>query len=81
MGLPRQEYWNGTILKVFIEFVTILLLLHTHTQTHTHTHTHTYIEIDQKACGILATQPGMEPTPLALEGKFLTTGLPGKSLF
>ena len=33
----------------------------------------------QKACGILAPQPGIEPAPLALEGKVLTTGLPGKS--
>ena len=40
-----------------------------------------HIEIDQEACGILATQPGMESTPLALEGKLLTTGLPGTSLF
>ena len=40
-----------------------------------------YIYIfDQEACGILASQPGMEPTPPALEGKLLTTGLPGKSL-
>ena len=33
-----------------------------------------------KACGILAPQPGIEPSPLALEGEFLTTGPPGKSL-
>ena len=32
-----------------------------------------------EACGILATRPGIEPTPPALEGKVLTTGLPGKS--
>ena len=32
-----------------------------------------------KACGILAPQPGMEPTPPALEGEVLTTGPPGKS--
>ena len=32
----------------------------------------------QEACGILATWPGIEPTPLALEGEVLTTGLPGK---
>ena len=31
-----------------------------------------------EAWGILAPQPGVEPTPLALEGKVLTTGLPGK---
>ena len=34
---------------------------------------------DQEACGILIPWPGIEPTPSALEGKVLTTGLPGKS--
>ena len=34
----------------------------------------------REACGILAPQPGIEPTPLALEGEVLITGLPGKSL-
>ena len=29
-----------------------------------------------KACGILTPWPGMEPTPPALEGEVLTTGLP-----
>lgn len=28
------------------------------------------------ACGILIFQPGMEPTSSALEGRFLTAGLP-----
>ena len=32
-----------------------------------------------KACEILVPQPGIEPTPLALEGEVLTTGPPGKS--
>ena len=32
-----------------------------------------------EACGILAPWPGIEPTPPALEGEVLTTGLPGKS--
>ena len=32
------------------------------------------------AYGILASQPGIEPTPPALEAKVLTTGPPGKSL-
>ena len=32
-----------------------------------------------KACGILAPIPGIEPSPPALEGDVLTTGLPGKS--
>ena len=35
--------------------------------------------IGREACGILASQPGMEPTLPALEGRLLTTGLPGKS--
>ena len=32
-----------------------------------------------KACGLLASRTGIEPTSLALEGKVLTIGLPGKS--
>ena len=31
-------------------------------------------------CGILAPQPGIKPTPPALEGGVLTPGPPGKSL-
>ena len=31
------------------------------------------------ACGILVSPPGIGPTSLALEGKFLTSGPPGKS--
>ena len=33
-----------------------------------------------EVCGILAPQPGIEPTSSALKGEVLTTGLPGKSL-
>ena len=33
-----------------------------------------------EACRILASQPGINPMPPALEGKILITGLPGKSL-
>ena len=33
-----------------------------------------------EACGILASQPGIEPSPPAVGGEVLTTGLPGKSL-
>ena len=32
-----------------------------------------------QACGILAPRPGVEPTPPALEGEVLTTGLLRKS--
>ena len=31
------------------------------------------------ACGILVPQPGIEPASPALQSRFLTTGLPGKS--
>ena len=34
-----------------------------------------------EACGIIAPQPGIEPTPYALEGEILTTGPLGKSLY
>ena len=33
-----------------------------------------------EACGISAPQPEIEPATPVLEGKVLTTGLPGKSL-
>ena len=33
-----------------------------------------------EARGILAPWPGIKPTPAALEGEVLTTGVPGKSL-
>ena len=36
-----------------------------------------------RGCGFLAPQPGIKPTPPALEGEVLTTGLPespGKAL-
>ena len=32
------------------------------------------------ACGILVPQPGTKPMSPALQGEFLTTGPPGKSL-
>ena len=34
---------------------------------------------DSKERGILASQPGIEPVPPALQGEMLTTGPPGKS--
>ena len=55
-----------TIFKVFTEFVTILLLFYV-------------LVFWPEACGILAPQPGIEPTASALEGKVLTTGLRRKS--
>ena len=56
------------IFKVFIKFVTIFILFYV------------LVFWGYKACGILTPQPGIKPTPPALEGKVLTTGLPGKSV-
>ena len=55
-----------TVFKVFIEFVTILLLFYV-------------LAFGYEACGVLVSQAGLEPTPPALEGQVLTTGLPAKS--
>ena len=33
----------------------------------------------QEACRVLSPQPGIEPAYPSLEGKVLTTGLPGES--
>ena len=57
-----------TTFKVFIEFVTILLPFYV------------FGFFGCKAYGILASRSGIEPMSPALEGKFLTTGLPGKFL-
>ena len=55
-----------TILKVFTECVIVLLLFMVWV-------------FGQEARGISAPQPGIDPTPPALEGAVLTTGPPGKS--
>ena len=60
-------------LKNFIEFITILLLLFFFFLM--------FWSFGREACGVLVPQPGIEPTPRALEGKVLTIGLPDKSLF
>ena len=57
------------ILKVCIDFVTILLLFYV------------LCFFGHKACGIWAPWPGTEPTLTVLEGEILTTGLPGNSLW
>ena len=56
-----------TIFKVFLEFVTILLLFYV-------------LEFWSWGMRDLAPQLGIEPTPPALEGEVVTTGLPEKSL-
>ena len=57
-----------TIFKVFTEFVTVFLLF-------------SVLVFLATRRGILAPQPGIEPTTPALEGEVLTTELLGKSLF
>ena len=52
---------------LFIAFVTILLLFFV------------FVSRLRGMCN-LSFQPGIKPTPPALEGKGLTTGPPGKSL-
>ena len=52
--------------KVFIEFATILLLFY-------------ILGFWPRGMWDITPQPGIEPTPPALEGKVSTTGLPGKS--
>ena len=56
-----------TLFKVFIEYITILLLFF-------------FFNVLAFLVLILAPQPGIVPTPLALEGEVLTTGPPGKPL-
>ena len=53
--------------KVSIELVTILLLFYVFG----------VVFFDHDRCGILASWPGIEPTPLALEDKVLTTDKQG----
>ena len=54
-------------LKGFNEFVTIFLLFYI------------FGFFGHEARRILAARPGMEPAPLALKARVLTTGPPGKS--
>ena len=56
---------KASFLKVYIEFVTVLLLLFMSG----------FLAIE--ACGILAGLPGMEPSLPVLEGEVLTTGPSG----
>ena len=55
------------ILKVFIGFITILLLFYV-------------VVFWPQSMQLLAPGPEIEPAPPALEGRFLTTGPPGKCL-
>ena len=55
-----------TIFKVFIGFITYCFRF-------------MFWCFGHKACGILASWSGIEPTSPALEGEVLTTGPPGQS--
>ena len=58
-------------LKVFIEFVTILLLFSVLGWFFF------FFFFGHEACGILVPQPGIKPSSPALEDELLTTGPPG----
>ena len=62
----RLFFLMWTIFKVCIEFVTILFLSY-------------ILAFGLEVCGVLAPQPGIEPTYPALECEVLTTGPPGGS--
>ena len=64
----KEFFLMWTIFKVFIEFVTVLLMFYV------------FGFFGHEAGGILAPQPGIKPSPPALEGNILTTRSPGKSL-
>ena len=64
----KKFFLMWTILKVFIEVVTVLLQFYV------------FWCFVHEACGILAPRPGIEPAPPVLEGEVSTTGPPRKSL-
>ena len=76
LNTERMLTWERTLktifleplhfLEVFLDFVTILLLFCVWFFSH-------------EACGILASQPGVEPAAPALGSKAITIGPPGKS--
>ena len=61
-------FFNVAHFKVFIAFVTLLLLLFM------------FWFFGSGACGVLAPEPGIRPTPPALEGEVSPTRPPEKSL-
>ena len=67
-------FFTWSIFKVFTEFVMILLPLSVFVFCFLG------VLFGWKACGILDHPPGIEPTPPALEGEVLISGLPGRSL-
>ena len=69
MRAPQNSsfFLMWTILKVFIEFVTIFCFCFM------------FWFFGHKACGILAPWPGIEPAPPTVKGEVLISGPPGKS--
>ena len=65
------SFLTWTIFKVFFKFVSILLLFFVF---------FFFFFLSPEACGILAPQSRIKPTPPALEGEVLTSVSPGKSL-
>ena len=66
MLLFFNYFLRERFLKFLIEIVTIFLLFYA-------------LVFGHEACGILASQSGIEPAPPALEGEGSTTEPPGKS--
>ena len=62
----KDYFLREPFLKFLIEIVTIFLLFYA-------------LVFGHEACGILASQSGIEPAPPALEGEGSTTEPPGKS--
>ena len=62
-----KVFFLMTILKVFIEFVTILFLFYV------------LVFLATRRVGILAPPPGIKTAPAALESEVLTPGPTGKS--
>ena len=60
-------FWRGPFLKPWLNLLQ-------------HCFCFTFRFFGCEACGISAPQPGIEPSPPALEGGVVTTGPPGKSL-
>ena len=61
------RFFMWTVFKVFTESVNNIVSI-------------LFWFLGYEACGISAPQPGIKPTPSALEGEVLTPGLPGKFL-
>ena len=80
MGFSRQKYWSGLSLigcSIYLIYFWSLYWI-----CYNIASVLWGFFFGPEACGILAPQPGIQPTPMppVLERKVLTTGPPGKSL-